>query len=271
MTGPLTASWTTGDRGKFCLLLDKHPEIAEWVDFGIVGTETWHETVQWAHPEYGCGRGAVPKMDVARQSVTFRGLFLDLAGMDLYTDRIPNLLALSGATVIHQDRGDEFADFLIPHYAKPGVHMLRAANDLVDVGDVVQAARADPVNTSRISAAASALAEERLSDHACLCAIHANLEAQRRMQLKGRRRSGSSSRAEAADAAAVSAPAADKAVTYHQVTARGTELVRERWHRDLGTTVVVRTRGAPVWWALCCSVLCLALGWWSGTQKMPRK
>ena len=121
-------------------MLDNHPELAEWVDFGIVGDGYWHHEVQWKHPEYGCGRGAVPRMDVARQSVAYRGLFLDVAGMDAFTDRIPNLLALSGATVV-QDRGEGFADFLIPHYAKPGVHMLRVDSDLANVADVVKVAR----------------------------------------------------------------------------------------------------------------------------------
>ena len=152
--------------------------------------------------------------------------------------------------------------FLIPRFAKPGVHMLRAADNLEDVARVVRAARADPEKTSRVGAAASALAEERLSDHACLCAIHSNLKSQRRMQRKGRSQRGVRSSKDTSNSGASVQYTTKTVITSQSVTARGIELIRERWHRDFGTAIVVRTRGVPVWWALFGSVLCFTLSWW---------
>ena len=258
MTGPLQKKWNEGTRGKFCVYLDKHPEIAEWVDFGIVGSNFWHHQFHWQHPEYGCGRGMMPRMSIASQNAKYNGLFLDMAGVQSYTDRMPNLLALPGATVIHQDRNEGFADFLIPHYAQPGVHMLRAANNLSDVASVVQAARDNVAETQRISAAATLLVKNRLTDHACLCAVHSAMESIRRMQLKGRTQSqvGSMGIRSKGSSSSVIFPANLST----QVTSHGTALIWERWNNG-GTLIVMQTRDSTLWWLIFSSLICFIFAW----------
>ena len=134
--------------------------------------------------------------------------------------------------------------------------MLRVDSDLANVADVVKVARLDVLKTSRIASAASALTKERLTDHACLCAIHSNLEAQRRLQVKGRSSSGS--RANANIRSELSVGIANSI----RLTSRGTDIVRERFDKDIGIALVVRTREVPLWWALFCSAIFLVWSWW---------
>ena len=159
LTG-LSQSWTLGSRGKFCPMLDNHPELAEWVDFGIVGDGYWHHEVQWKHPEYGCGGSTTHGCGTA-SARNFGGLFLDVAGMDAFTDRIPIYWLFLVQQLFTKTEEKGLLTFLF--HTTQAWRAYAARSDLANVADVVKVARLDVLKTSRIASAASALTKERLT------------------------------------------------------------------------------------------------------------
>jgi len=183
MTFPTSQSWKLSTRGMFCLVLDKHPEMKEWIDFGIVDDGWWYKKQEWQNPKYGCGQGKVTRISMEEQASTY-GLFLDIEGQSGFTDRLPKLLALN-ATILQQSRRIHYADFLSSHI-HPGIHTIPIKHDLSNLIEVVQAARADPIYMQNVSDAAAALVDNLLTDHSCLCAIRSNMETQLLLQKMGK-------------------------------------------------------------------------------------
>ena len=83
---------------------------------------------------------------------------------------MPTLLALD-ATIVQQARPFGFSDFLNPAYLHLGTHVIPVKEDFSNLVHVVQEMRADPMRMQRVNAAASNLVHQRLTDHACLCAV----------------------------------------------------------------------------------------------------
>ena len=83
---------------------------------------------------------------------------------------MPTLLALD-ATIVQQARPFGFSDFLNPAYLHLGTHVIPVKEDFSNLVHVVQEMRADPMRMQHVNAAASNLVHQRLTDHACLCAV----------------------------------------------------------------------------------------------------
>ena len=81
MTFPPHTNWKSSSRGKLCILLDQHPDMLEWIDYGIKDN-FWQKTYAWQHQTYGCGQRNVPFMSMKEQATKY-GLILDIQG-DLF-------------------------------------------------------------------------------------------------------------------------------------------------------------------------------------------
>jgi len=241
MSFPLDKPWFNSSRGAFCLYLDRHSDVEKWVDFGLVKMRPEHLSFPWQKKSAGCGRGVVPRMPITMQAAHYQ-LILDVGGGASFTDRLPNILTMKGATILQQRRRVGFADFLTPAYVRPGIHTIELRHDLSNIVSVVQNARENPETLRKISNAAERLVDERLTDHACMCAIWSNMMAQKNMH----KDNGASIKTE------------DEQDMAAETLATNLErvLVWERWLNG-GRLIVVQIRPFVRWWIIVLVLLCM--------------
>jgi hypothetical protein len=178
MTYPLDVGWKRSARGQFCINIDNNPDIAKYIDFGIVTGRSVFRQYKWKNPNIGCGR-QIKRVSLLEQETKYNYI-LDIEGQSGFTDRLPNLLSLKSTTIIREERYN-FEDFL-SHYIKPFKHYVPLKR-ISNIISTVKYAQSNPNEMINISNEASRLVDERLTDHSCLCAIYSNLLSIQKIQL----------------------------------------------------------------------------------------
>ena len=224
MTYQLHLGWEKSARGKFCLMIDHQPSIADTVDFGIVGYGNLFDTVDWSHPNIGCAR-SVPNKSMKEQGKSYKYI-LDIEGQSGFTDRLPYLLSLDKTAILRQERVDS-EDFLTP-YVHANVHYVPVSNDLDDIVETVLTAEKNNSKHMEMVRASTLLVDERLTDHSILCAVHANLLVQEKVHFSSY-------------APSVGVGGGTK------VSSNGIALVWERWQNGPRLIVVKTNDGVLCW------------------------